>query len=158
MDLSFSFFFTSILLGIGLAMDAFSVSLANGLNEPCMKKRRIFGIAGVFSFFQFAMPMIGWICIHYILEIFNVFEIFIPYIALILLVFIGIIYLLETLSVIIQVGYFKLTKGKRLFKMSPIHHHFELSNWSENKIVLVFTFVTFLSCTFTTIVYYLFKA
>ena len=70
---------------------------------------------------------------------------------------IAIVFICETLSVMIQVTSFKLT-GKRVFKMSPIHHHFELSNWSENKIVLVFTFVTFLSCTFTTIVYYLFKA
>ena len=70
---------------------------------------------------------------------------------------IAIVFICETLSVMIQVTSFKLT-GKRVFKMSPIHHHFELSNWSENKIVLVFTFVTFLSCTLTTIVYYLFKA
>ena len=47
---------------------------------------------------------------------------------------------------IIQVGYFKLTHGKRLFKMSPIHHHFELSGWSENKIVLRFSLVTLLGC------------
>ena len=59
MNLGFDFFFTSILLGIGLAMDAFSVSLANGLNEPNMRKGGMCGIAGVFSFFQFAMPMIG---------------------------------------------------------------------------------------------------
>lgn len=52
----FMFFFNSALLGVGLAMDAFSVSLANGLNEPLMKKRRMCGISGVFSFFQFAMP------------------------------------------------------------------------------------------------------
>jgi len=57
---NFTFFFNSALLGVGLAMDAFSVSLANGLNEPCMKKRRMSLIAGVFSFFQFAMPMLGF--------------------------------------------------------------------------------------------------
>ncbi len=59
---------------------------------------------------------------------------------------IGIIFLIETLSVIIQVTSFKLT-GKRVFKMSPIHHHFELCNWSENKIVIVFSLVTLIFCT-----------
>ncbi|MBQ6706807.1 MAG: phospho-N-acetylmuramoyl-pentapeptide-transferase [Clostridia bacterium] len=59
-----------------------------------------------------------------------------------LLVPIGIIYIFENLSVILQVTYFKLTHGRRLFKMSPLHHHFELCNWSENKIVLVFSAVT----------------
>ena len=85
----FMFFFNSALLGVGLAMDAFSVSLANGLNEPLMKKRRMCGISGVFSFFQFAMPMIGWICVATIAQLFGAFEKCIPWIALILLCFIG---------------------------------------------------------------------
>ena len=85
----FTFFFNSILLGIGLAMDAFSVSLANGLNEPCMKKTRAVEIAGIFSIFQFAMPMIGWICVSTIAQYFKSFEKFIPWIALILLGYIG---------------------------------------------------------------------
>lgn len=89
MDLGFSFFFTSIMLGVGLAMDAFSVSLANGLNEPAMKKHRMCGVAGVFAVFQFAMPMIGWICVSTIARIFGVFQKFIPWIALILLGYIG---------------------------------------------------------------------
>lgn len=89
MDLGFSFFFTSIMLGVGLAMDAFSVSLANGLNEPTMKKHRMCGVAGVFAAFQFAMPMIGWICVSTIARIFGVFQKFIPWIALILLGYIG---------------------------------------------------------------------
>ncbi len=59
-----------------------------------------------------------------------------------LLVPVGILYIAENLSVILQVGYFKLTHGKRLFKMSPLHHHFELCGWSENKIVTVFALVT----------------
>ena len=63
-----------------------------------------------------------------------------------LLVPIGILYIAENLSVILQVGYFKLTHGKRLFKMSPLHHHFELCGWSENKIVTVFTLVTAIGC------------
>ncbi|MEE0061655.1 MAG: phospho-N-acetylmuramoyl-pentapeptide-transferase [Acutalibacteraceae bacterium] len=60
----------------------------------------------------------------------------------ILLIPIGIIYIVEMFSVILQVGYFKLTKGKRLFKMSPIHHHFEMCGWSEVKVVVVFSIIT----------------
>lgn len=59
-----------------------------------------------------------------------------------LLALLGIVYVAETLSVVLQVTYFKLTHGKRLFKMSPLHHHFEMSGWSENKIVVVFCLVT----------------
>ena len=68
MDLNFTFFFNSIILGVGLAMDAFSVSLANGLNEPKMRKTRVTGIAAIFSLFQFAMPMIGWICVCTVMQ------------------------------------------------------------------------------------------
>ena len=95
MDLNFTFFFNNILLGIGLAMDAFSVSLANGLNEPCMKAPRATGIAGIFAAFQFAMPMIGWICVATVLQYFKIFEKFIPWIALALLGFIGTKMLIE---------------------------------------------------------------
>lgn len=69
---------------------------------------------------------------------------------------IAIVFICETLSVMIQVTSFKLT-GKRVFKMSPIHHHFELSGWSENKIVFVFSLITFISATITTVIYYLHK-
>jgi len=62
----------------------------------------------------------------------------------ILLLF-GVIYVAETLSVMIQVSYYKRTR-KRVFKMAPIHHHFELSGWSENRIVLVFSIITFVFC------------
>ena len=89
MKWSFVFFITSILLGVGLAMDAFSVSLANGLEEPNMKKRRMCFMAGIYAFFQFAMPMIGWLCVHTIVEYFEKFELFVPWIALILLLYIG---------------------------------------------------------------------
>lgn len=85
----FMFFCNSVLLGVGLAMDAFSVSLANGLNEPLMKKPRMCGIAGVFAFFQFLMPMIGWVCVTTIARHFQAFEKCIPWIALGLLGFIG---------------------------------------------------------------------
>ena len=87
--MGFTFFLNSILLGIGLAMDAFSVSLANGLNEPCMRKHRMCKIAGIFGFFQALMPMIGWICVHTIVQYFQSFESFIPWIALGLLGYIG---------------------------------------------------------------------
>ena len=89
MDWSFIFFLNSVLLGAGLAMDAFSVSLANGLGDPEMKKGRMCGIAGVFAIYQFAMPMIGWICVHTIVQYFRSFEKFIPWIALVLLGYIG---------------------------------------------------------------------
>jgi putative Mn2+ efflux pump MntP len=89
MNLGISFFVTSILLGAGLAMDAFSVSLANGLNEPKMKRSKMCGVAGIFSAFQFAMPMIGWICVSTVADLFGAFEKFIPWIALVLLGYIG---------------------------------------------------------------------
>ena len=89
MELGFSFFFTNILLGVGLAMDAFSVSLANGLHEPNMKTRKMCGVAGMFAAFQALMPMIGWICVHTIVQYFQSFEKLIPWIALLLLGYIG---------------------------------------------------------------------
>lgn len=87
--MDFVFFINSILLGLGLAMDAFSVSLSNGLNEPTMKKGKMLGISGIFGVFQGAMPMVGWICVTTIAENFSIFEKFIPWIALLLLIFIG---------------------------------------------------------------------
>ena len=59
---------------------------------------------------------------------------------------VGLIYLVEVLSVIIQVTYFKMTHGKRIFKMAPIHHHFELCGWSETRVVAVFSVVTAIMC------------
>ncbi len=81
---------TSMLLGLGLAMDAFSVSMANGLNEPLMKKRKMFGVAGVFGLFQGLMPMLGWVLVHSLVSVFAVLEKFIPWTALALLSFIGV--------------------------------------------------------------------
>jgi phospho-N-acetylmuramoyl-pentapeptide-transferase len=63
-----------------------------------------------------------------------------------ILILVGIIYIAETGSVILQVTYFKLTHGKRLFKMSPLHHHFELCGWSEKKLVAVFSTITAVCC------------
>ncbi len=83
------FYLQNTLMGVALAMDAFSVSMANGLSEPCMKRRRLFGVAALFAFFQGLMPMVGWICVHTVAETFEAFQAFIPWIALILLSFIG---------------------------------------------------------------------
>ena len=63
-----------------------------------------------------------------------------------LLLPVGLIYLIETVSVVLQVTYFKLTHGKRLFKMAPIHHHFEMCGWGEKKIVFVFAGITVIMC------------
>lgn len=90
MYLQINFIITNIILGIGLAMDAFSVSLANGLNEPNMSRKRITSIAFIFAFFQFLMPLIGWFCVSYITNTFNNFAYYIPTISLLLLGYIGI--------------------------------------------------------------------
>ena len=89
MEWNFVFFLNSALLGVGLAMDAFSVSMANGLHAPRMGKGAMCKIAGTFGLFQAIMPMTGWVCVHTIVEIFSSFETFIPWIALALLGCIG---------------------------------------------------------------------
>lgn len=85
----FSFVLNSILLGVGLAMDAFSVSLANGLNAPKLSRGMRLAIPFTFAAFQFLMPVIGWFCVHSIAETFVAVQPAIPWIALILLLFIG---------------------------------------------------------------------
>ena len=87
--MNLSFVLQSALLGIGLAMDAFSVSLANGLKEPQMSPRRAMLIAGTYAGFQFLMPMIGWVCVHTITERFTAFQRLTPWIAFALLFWIG---------------------------------------------------------------------
>lgn len=87
--MNIGFFVSSALLGVGLAMDAFSVSMANGLNEPHMSRRKVAAIAGTFAAFQFLMPMTGWFCVRYAVERFAAFQPFIPWIALGLLSYIG---------------------------------------------------------------------
>ena len=89
MNFDLMFFLTSIGMGVSLAMDAFSVSLANGLGEPDMSRKKAAGVAGIFAVFQGIMPLLGWICVHTLAEMFEEFEKFIPWIALILLGFIG---------------------------------------------------------------------
>ena len=87
--IDFVLIFNSILLGIGLAMDAFSVSLANGLNFPNMKKAKMSLVAGTFAVFQALMPLIGWFFVHTLVDAFSAFQPFIPWIALALLGYIG---------------------------------------------------------------------
>ena len=89
------FYVNSILLGIGLAMDAFSVSLADGLSEPKMKNSKMSFIAALFAFFQALMPMIGWICVHTVVKYFEKLQILIPFIALGLLSYIGVKMLID---------------------------------------------------------------
>lgn len=89
MEMTFSFFVNSALLGVGLSMDAFSISLANGLSEPGMRPGRMSLVSGVYAFFQAAMPLAGWLCVHTVVEYFSALTKLIPWIALLLLSFIG---------------------------------------------------------------------
>ena len=84
------FFVNSVLLGVGLAMDAFSVCLANGMLESHMSHKRMCAVSSVYGLFQLVMPLIGWVCVHTIVQVFGVFELAIPWIALGLLAYIGI--------------------------------------------------------------------
>ena len=89
MELDFGFILQSLGLGVGLAMDAFSVAMANGIREPKMNTGKMCGIAGIFAVFQGLMPLIGWICIHTVVQYFSAFQDWIPWIALALLGYIG---------------------------------------------------------------------
>ena len=89
MDWNIMFFSNAVLLGVGLAIDAISVSLANGLRAPHMGVGKMCNIAGTFGAFQAAMPLLGWVCVHTIVQYFRAFEKCIPFIALALLLFIG---------------------------------------------------------------------
>ena len=95
MEFNLLFILNSILFGIGLAMDAFSVSLANGLNGPKITLSSVVRIAGTFGVFQTAMPLLGWLCVHTIAEIFQSFQRFIPWIALALLLYLGVTMIVE---------------------------------------------------------------
>lgn len=93
--MDFTFFAQSALMGVGLAMDAFSVSLANGLHEPTMPKRKTALIAGTFGLFQWAMPLIGWLLVKTVVQWFSSAEKIIPFLALALLGFIGVKMIVE---------------------------------------------------------------
>ena len=96
--MGFLFLVNSILLGVGLAMDAFSVSLANGIHEPSMQWKKMGIIAGTFGFFQFIMPLAGWACVNWIIDIFQSVLPYIPWISLILLLTLGILMVKDGLS------------------------------------------------------------
>ena len=83
------FVVNSILLGIGLAMDAFCVSMVNSLQEPDMRAGKAAAVAGTYAGFQFLMPVIGWIFVHTLMDLFTWFNGLIPYIAFLLLLYIG---------------------------------------------------------------------
>lgn len=89
MEWNFTFVFNSVLLGVGLAMDAFSVAMANGIRESKMSGAKMCGIAGIFAVFQGLMPLIGWFCVHTVAQYFTAFQSWIPWIALGLLGYIG---------------------------------------------------------------------
>ena len=89
MEWNLAFFINNLLLGVGLAMDAFSVSLVNGLSEPCMRRNKITVIAFVFATFQAIMPLIGWFCVHTIVDKFHSFKPYVPWVAFLLLLYIG---------------------------------------------------------------------
>lgn len=93
--MDFLFFLNSALFGVSLAMDAFSVSIANGINETNMNAKKTISISSTFAIFQALMPLIGWLCVHTIVEKFTMFEKFIPWIALVLLSFLGIKMILD---------------------------------------------------------------
>ncbi len=90
MEWSLLFFVNTIMLGIGLSMDAFTVSITNGLSNSQMKNRKALIIALVFGIFQGIMPIIGWLCVHTIVQYFEKFVNYIPWIALVLLLYLGI--------------------------------------------------------------------
>lgn len=97
-EISIVLIINSLLLGVGLAMDAFSVSVANGLKEPKMKPARMSIIAGVYACFQFAMPIIGWFLVHTLIGIFDELEKIVPWVGFVLLIFIGGKMIFETVS------------------------------------------------------------
>lgn len=157
--MGFGFIVQQALLGLGLAMDAFSVSLANGLNEVHMKKRKLFLISGTFGFFQALMPMLGWVCVHTIVEYFKAFEKFIPWIALALLGFIGGKMLFEGIINNDEVPAKTLTFGGLLVQgvatsIDALSVGFTISeyNWITALVSsLIIAVVTFIVCSFAVI-------
>ncbi|MBQ8844693.1 MAG: manganese efflux pump [Clostridia bacterium] len=156
MDFSVVFFLNSILLGIGLAMDAFSVSLANGLNNPNIKKIKVFLTSLMFGLFQGLMPMIGWVCVYTIVEKFKIFEHIIPWIALVLLVFIGAKMIYECVkkkeeseTEIKKLGFLTILVQAIATSIDALSVGFTISNYNFlNAFVcaLIIAFITFLLC------------
>ena len=153
------FILNSLALGVGLAMDAFSVSLANGLHEPTMPKKRMLGIAAVYAVFQYAMPIIGWVLIKTVEELFSAFHKLVPWIALLLLLYIGGKMLLEGLKERKVGPETEVTRpplGLRLLIVQGIATSIdalsvgftleEYSFWKANAAALMIGGVTFLIC------------
>ncbi|MBQ7353486.1 MAG: manganese efflux pump [Clostridia bacterium] len=144
----------SILFGVSLAMDAFSVSMANGLHEPKMKKRKETLIALTFALFQTVMPMIGWICVHTILECFQGFKKAIPWIALILLLFIGTKMLIEGIRSKeeegeIKIGVLALLVQGVATSIDALSVGFDIAKyqfWEALISVLIIGIITFIIC------------
>ena len=89
LNMNLIFIIASILLGVGLAMDAFAISIANGISRPDAKCRYVMKVTAVYAFFQFAMPMIGWVMVHEAAKALGAFNKLVPWIALVLLAFLG---------------------------------------------------------------------
>jgi len=125
-------FFTVVALGEGSGIAPMTGAVAGGLMGFLL-----FNVypARVFMGDTGSLALGGFVAV-------SAFMLHMPFIILL----VGFIYVLEVCSVILQVGYFKMTHGKRLFKMAPIHHHFELCGWSETRVVAVFSIVTALLC------------
>ena len=154
--MGFELIVPSILFGLGLAMDAFSVSLANGMNEKRMKVGRMCTIAGVFAFFQALMPMLGWIAVQTISKIFEGFTAFIPFIALLLLSYIGGKMIYEGIKKDCEcedcsVGLWGLVVQGVATSIDALSVGFEMTNDSlEQAIfrVIIIAIVTFIVCMF----------
>lgn len=149
------FFFNSVLFGVGLAMDAFSVSLANGLNEPKMTRRKICRIAGIFAIFQAVMPMLGWVCVHTIAQYFRSFQKMVPWIALALLSLIGGRMLMEGIKnkdnqpKEAQVGMTALLVQGVATSIDALSVGFTVAEYGPDKVlicVLIIAVVTFFIC------------
>lgn len=150
------FFLNSILLGVGLAMDAFSVSLANGLSDPNMKKIKVFLTSLIFGLFQGLMPMIGWVCVHTIVEKFKIFEHIIPWIALILLVFIGTKMIYECVKKkdeseleIKKLGFLAILVQAIATSIDALSVGFTISNYKILSAIIcavIIAFITFILC------------
>ena len=152
--IDFPFILNSLLLGLGLTMDAFSVSLANGLNEQNMKKGKAFGVVGTFAFFQGLMPMIGWICVHTILQYFTAFNKFVPIIALGLLTFIGVKMIIDGAKnkeeeQTTKVGFWGLILQGIATSIDALSVGFTIAEydvWSALVAVVIIALVTFVAC------------
>ncbi|MCR5153335.1 MAG: manganese efflux pump MntP family protein [Lachnospiraceae bacterium] len=155
MNIGIVFVINAVLFGVGLAMDAFSVSMANGLNEPHMKKEKMCAIAGTFCGFQIAMPLIGWFLVHTIVEVFTKAQKFIPVIALVLLLYIGGKMILEAIKNKDALGEKPAVKKSELFvqgiatSIDALSVGFTIAeySWVQAGIeALIIGFVTFWIC------------